>query len=203
MLHDFREQLEFSHSCSDLPFWAEVYRRAFPNLAAMVNVRKDGWAQRGGIDRQLTLTSGRMIPIDEKVRRKAYSDIALERWSDRERQIPGWIQKPLACEFIAYAKLPLQICYLLPCLMLQRAWRIFGRDWIELAARGEYRTIIAQNFGYETESIGVPDEVLLDAIAHDAMRVSWQDGSPAPSMQEVQRFYRANQLTFDFGQESA
>jgi hypothetical protein len=216
MLHDFRGELEFSHSCSDLPFWDEFYRKAFPNLAAMVDVRKDGWAQRGGIDRLLTLASGRVVSVDEKVRRKAYPDIALERWSDRARKTPGWIQKSLACEFIAYAKLPLQLGFLLPTLILQRAWRIHGRDWIELAARGEYRTIIAQNYGYETESIGVPDQVLLDAIAHDAMRVSWGEGSPIPSATEVRHFYHANhlnghfyhanhlnQLTLDFGEEGA
>src|SRR3954469_7630494 len=93
--HDFFEQLEFSHECADAPFWEVVYRRAFPNLAALVNVRKDGWAQRGGIDRQLILSSGRAIAVDEKVRKRSWPDFALERWSDRDRRVPGWVQKPL------------------------------------------------------------------------------------------------------------
>ena len=64
-----------------LSWWTDVYRGAFPDLLSMTNVRKDGWAQRGGIDRVLTLSSGKTITVDEKVREKVWPDILLERWS--------------------------------------------------------------------------------------------------------------------------
>jgi hypothetical protein len=98
-----------------------VYRRALPRLASAVSVRDDGWAQRGGIDRLLTLSCGRTYSVDEKVRTQAWPDILLEQWSDEARQSPGWVQKPLACDFIAYAFAPTGVCYFLPVPALQRA----------------------------------------------------------------------------------
>jgi hypothetical protein len=37
------------------------------------------------------------------VRAADWPDILLEQWSDEERRKPGWVQKPLACDFVAYA----------------------------------------------------------------------------------------------------
>lgn len=166
-IHDFQDSLQRSAAQADAPWWPEIYRRAFPSMVSMVSVRQDGWAQRGGIDRVLTLASGRTISIDEKVRDKDWPDIALERWSDEARKTPGWVQKPLACEFIAYAFVPSRRCYLLPTLTLQRAWRAFGREWCEI-----YPEIRAQNKGYVTVSVGVPIAALLSALG-DVMLVDW------------------------------
>lgn len=102
MIHSFAESLALSHAHDDSPWWAEVYSVAFPGFAGMVSVRNDGWAQRGGIDRVITLKSGRVVTVDEKVRSQSYGDILLERWSARERKAEGWIQKDLACDYIAY-----------------------------------------------------------------------------------------------------
>lgn len=167
MLHDFHERLAMSESYSDAPWWLEVYRAAFPRLATMTLVREDGWAQRAGIDRRLTLTCGQTFTVDEKVREKDWPDFLLERWSDEARQKAGWVQKPLACDFIAYAFVPSRTCYLLPVPTLQRAWRQHGRQWI-----GSYGEKRAQNRGYVTTSVAVPRETLLRAMA-DAMTVRW------------------------------
>lgn len=170
-VHHFDQSLKISHSYEDAPWWLEVYRRAFPTMLAYVNVRKDGWAQRGGIDRVLTLQCGRTVLIDEKVREKDYGDILLERWSDEERREPGWVQKPLACEFIAYAVVPIRKCWLLPTLSLQRAWRLNGRDW-----DGKYKTCRAENEfqgrRWVTVSIAIPTDVLFSAITN-AMLIEW------------------------------
>lgn len=132
-----------------------------------MSVRKDGWAQRGGIDRVLTLSSGRTILIDEKTREKVWPDILLERWSDQARKIPGWIQKPLACDFIAYAFVPNETCYLLPTLMLQRAWRLHGRQW-----SSQFGEVRAHNKTYITVSVPVPIPTLMESIS-DAMCIVW------------------------------
>jgi hypothetical protein len=157
--HDFSASLAYSRQFEDAQWWADVYKKAFPSIDSMVSVREDGWAQRAGIDRILVLRSGKVIKIDEKVRSRDYPDFCLERWSDERRQIPGWIQKPLDCDFIAYAFVQCGLCYLLPTLLLQHAWRNFGRKWI-----AEYQEIRAQNNGYVTVSIAVPREIVLDAI---------------------------------------
>ena len=51
--HDFTESLARSHAAEDWPIWETIYRRAFPDFAAMVNHRQDGWHQRQGIDRSI------------------------------------------------------------------------------------------------------------------------------------------------------
>ncbi len=138
----------------------DIYRAAFPTLVSAVSVRKDGWAQRGGIDRVLTLACGRTYTVDEKVRLKDWPDILLEEWSDEARHAPGWAQKPLACDFIAYAFAPSRRCYLLPVAPLQRAWRIHGEEWA--ATFGRRR---ARNPGYMSASVPVPTKTLLREMA--------------------------------------
>lgn len=167
MTHDFKTSLALSQSQAEAPWWEPVYRAAFRNFASMVSVRADGWAQRGGIDRVITLKSGKTLTVDEKVRSVHYDDILLERWSDQGKRTPGWIQKDLACDFIAYAFIPSQTCHLLPFPMLRRAWLQNGTQWI-----AEFKPVIAPNRGYQTESIPVPTARLLAAIM-GAMTVSW------------------------------
>jgi hypothetical protein len=164
--HNFDDSLALSQRYSEAGWWMDVYRRALPRLASAVSVRDDGWAQRGGIDRLLTLSCGRTYSVDEKVRTRDWPDILLEQWSDEGRRSPGWIQKPMACDFIAYAFAPSGTCYFLPVVPLQRAWRQHGRRWLE-----EYGTRRARNPGYVSVGVPVPRAVLLSAIA-EAMVVS-------------------------------
>ena len=91
-LHDFQASLARSREYADAPWWIDMYRRAFPTLQSAVTVRDDGWAQRGGIDRVLTLACGRTLTVDEKVRTNDWPDILLEQWSDEARRSPGWVQ---------------------------------------------------------------------------------------------------------------
>jgi hypothetical protein len=165
---DFQADLKFSHDQADAPFWGEVYREAFPDMDSMTNVRKDGWAQRGGIDRIITTTSGRTWKIDEKVRREKWNDILLEMKSDIDRDTPGWVVKDLVCDFIAYAFLPTQECYLLPIHPLQRAWRLHGALWVK-----QYGTKKAPNKGWWTLSCPVPIPILMRKIS-EAMFIRWK-----------------------------
>jgi len=164
-IHRFADSLAVSNAHTDSGWWLDLYRRAFPRLASAVPVRSDGWAQRGGVDRVLTLECGRTYTVDEKVRTQEWPDILLEQWSDEARRVPGWVQKPLACDFIAYAYAPTGVCYLLPVPPLQRAWRHNGRRWIE-----RYGVRRAHNPGYVTANVPVPRPVLMQAIV-DAMIV--------------------------------
>lgn len=174
MQHDFAASLALSHAQESAPWWDEVYGRAFPGHLSAVSVRSDGWAQRAGIDRVVTMRSGKTVTIDEKVRSQDFGDIALERWSDRAKKVPGWIQKDLACDFIAYAFIPSQRCYLFPFHNLRAAWRVEGRTWCEMAAEkhGGFKVVLAKNRGYTTESIAVPTELLLSTI-RQTMVISW------------------------------
>ena len=175
--HNFEKSLKMSHEAEDLPFWGEVYRKAFPGMVAMVNHREDGEWQRAGIDRSLILKNSKQILIDEKVRGrnkltgKVYTDIALEYWSDEERQSPGWVCKPLRADYIAYAIAPIGKCYLLPVIQLQIAWNENSSEWIE-----NYRRIKARNKYngnvWTTISVPVPVSELFSAIGK-GLRVSF------------------------------
>ena len=177
-VHNFSTSLGFSNGYTDAPWWEQVYRKAFPSFAGMVSVRSEGWAQRGGIDRVITLASGRTYSVDEKVRAEDWPDFLLEYWSDFGRRVPGWVAKDLACDFIAYAFAPSKKCYLLPFAQLRRAWRDNSRDWVQ-AGHGNSRGFHhVEAFNEERErawttvSIAVPIEIAMKAIT-DAMLVTW------------------------------
>jgi len=170
-----------SHAQEDAPWWQDVYRSAFPDLQSMVSVRQDGWAQRGGIDRVLTLSSGKTYSVDEKVRYKDYGDVLLEFWSvfrgnypDGRGEKKGWVAQDLACDFIAYAVVPTQRCLLLPFQTLRSAWRANHKVWVNLARSQSdgFRLSIADNGMYQTVSVCVPQDCLLSAL-RDAMIIPW------------------------------
>ena len=177
MQHDFAASLARSHAAEDAEWWPRVYQAAFPDLATMTSVRQDGWAQRGGIDRVLTLRSGKTLTVDEKVRSRDYGDVLLEVWSvwrDGKGVDPGWVAKDLACDYIAYAWVPTERCLLLPFQDLRRVWRLHHRVWVDaakLSAMG-FQIVFADNKRYQTMSVCVPENVLRDAI-REAMLVSW------------------------------
>jgi hypothetical protein len=143
--HDFGKSLRKSHSAEDMPFWEEVYRKAFPGFLGMFNHRADGPHQRAGIDRSIILPNSKQVLIDEKVRFRnektgiVYDDVALEYISDEHRGELGWVCKPLMCDYIAYAIAPLGRCYLLPVIQLQQAWEKNKLLWMT------YKTIRADN----------------------------------------------------------
>jgi hypothetical protein len=166
-VHNFEKCLKRSEEQTNAPWWDVVYRKAFPDFASSVSVRCDGWAQRGGIDRVITLSSGKTITVDEKVRSKSYPDILLEAWSSYELRRPGWVAKAMACDFIAYAFVPTQTCYLIPALQLRRAWQTNVHEWWK-----SYKHVLARNEGYTTISVVIPIPVLFAAI-DEAMKVQW------------------------------
>ncbi len=172
-MDDFEGDLAWSHALSDLPLWEVVYRKAFDNFEAMVDHRKHGEHQHAGIDRSVILDNSKQILIDEKGRRKAYPDIAVEYLSNVERGHAGWACKPLRADYIAYAIIPKGMCYLLPVPQLQQAFKKHKEQWIE-----EYFEINAPNprpplpAKYHTRSVAVPVPVLFKSIG-DCLRISF------------------------------
>ena len=178
MTNDFETDLQWSHSLSDEPWWEAVYREAFVDFAGMRSVKQDGWAQRAGIDRQVFLTGGKILQIDEKARRSDWPDIILEYYSNEQQEKPGWIAKSLGIDYLAYAFVPSRRCYLLPFPTLRRAWKLNRREWYAhaLVCENGFRVVRAKNRGYVTVSLAVPIPVLLQAVS-DTMLVNWLDGA--------------------------
>lgn len=159
MIHDFATDLEFSNEASEEAFWDAVYRKAFPNLVNHMPCPGDFASQRMGIDRIILLSNGKTLAIDEKKRREVYDDVLLEYVSADTVNTPGWIEKDLAIDYLAYAFMPIQTVYLYPWPQLRRAWLHNKPDWLRT-----YKTISANNGSYRTLSVAVPLNDLRRAV---------------------------------------
>ena len=167
-MNNFRRDLAYSHSVDEEPCWVEAYQNAFPDLVAMANHRRDGKPQRSGVDRSITLASSKQVLIDQKACRiKETGDIMLEYISVDTNSSPGWVEKPLIADYIAYAFIPSGRCYLLPVPQLQATWRSHKAEWLN-----RYGTRRARNEGYNTLNCPVPVSVLYSSIG-SMLRVSF------------------------------
>lgn len=164
-VHDFKERLAFSQSTRNEDFWLACYKVAFPDNVGCFPTVDDSESQRKGVDRLIHMATGKTLYIDEKVRETYYPDILLEYVSSSTTNSPGWVEKQLLIDYLAYAFLPTRTVYLLPWLSLQRAWRENKGHWLK-----KYGTIRAHNRTYDTLCCPVPTNTLFPAL-NRAMRV--------------------------------
>lgn len=158
-MNNFQEDLNFSHEAENMDMWQTVYSEAFPGFLSMTSTREDGQMQQLGVDRTVVMSSGKAVYIDEKVRRKWYGDILLEYVSNDQKNTQGWVEKPLFCDYIAYAVIPNRFCYLLPVPQLQSAWIKNKEDWLEM-----YGTKEADNKYYKTLNCPIPLDIIFPAL---------------------------------------
>lgn len=165
-VHNFQERLAFSEKASDEPFWEQIYRKAFPRMVNLMLGSGDTDSQRMGIDRVILLSNGKMLTVDEKKREKTWGDILLEYVSVDTTGAPGWIEKDLAIDFLAYAFMDTRRVYLFSWLLLRMAWQRHKEQWLEKARSEQdgFRIVPAQNKGYVTKSVAVPIRVLQEAV---------------------------------------
>lgn len=154
-MNNFDDDLQYSQKGSCEVFWDAVYRKAFPNLVSHMPANGDFPSQRMGIDRVILLANGKTVYIDEKKRRKDRGDILLEYLSNDRTSAPGWIEKDLAIDFMAYAFMPSERVYLYPWPSLRRAWVQHNQWW-----KKQCPIIKAENPGYFTWSVAVPTDIL-------------------------------------------
>lgn len=190
VIHDFRQQLEWSEAAGYEPFWGAVYKKAFPNLVNHMMCSGDTASQRMGVDRLLYLANGKIIAIDEKKRKEQYPDILLEYISVNTTGAPGWMNKDLAIDYLAYAFIPTKRCYLFPWPFLRRAWLHYRDQWIEEGEKKSngFRIVEAKNVKYKTLSVAVPIKAVQDAVQLAAIiDVSTELGNwQPPSLQRNQ-----------------
>lgn len=159
-MHDFKESLEKANETKLNAFWLPIYKEAFGNFVQFMACDSDCKIQRQGIDRVIILDNGKVLNIDEKVRYKEYDDILLEYISVDTTGALGWMEKDLSIDYLAYAFLDSQTCYLIDWRMLKRAWRYYKDIWIS-----KYRLVTAKNNGYNTISVAVPIDVILEKVS--------------------------------------
>lgn len=174
----FIDDLKHSEAAEHERYWQSVYLEAFGNVAAQVKC--NGYAtQRAGVDRLVYLDTHHCLYIEEKLREPnercsdPEKDIALEYLSNDRTGAPGWIEKDLTVDFLAYAWESTGTCLLLPWLLLRRAWRLNADRWKALASSNDHngfwhvKSINNRDTEneYTTISIAVPTQKVWGAIA--------------------------------------
>lgn len=175
-VHDFRDSLQKSHGIGD-DFWGQIYRQVFPDLLHIVRNNEDGEPQRMGIDTVLIMRSMKTVHVDEKVRfnrddpQDDTTDIMIEYMSNDTTKAPGWAEKLLLCDYIAYAFHRQATAYFLPVLQLQPAWMRNKEKWLK-----KYGTLEAKNSGYSTLNCPVPYKELYKEMSINQLIVhNWND----------------------------
>ena len=156
VMNDFKECYQIAEDGRCEPFWNDVYKKAFPNITNHMPGKKEYChSQKMGVDRIIYLENGKVLTLDEKVRTRVYEDIALEFLSNDMSGAPGWMEKDLAIDYLAYAFLPIKTAYLFDWRMLRLTWVKFKNQW-----KKEFPVIKAENATYHTHCVCVPIRVL-------------------------------------------
>lgn len=170
LINEFKKDFRYSNKHDK--FWWKIYSKMF-DMNYMFRSPKE--LDMKGVDRVIVLSSGDLITIDEKIRRGSYDDFLLEYISDKEENTPGWIEKPLECDFIAYAFEEEETAYFFYWLELSKLWKKVGNAWIGNGKRGEFGFDIveAKNYKdgkyiYTTISLAIPCQMLLRALKYTA-----------------------------------
>jgi hypothetical protein len=171
-VYNFQDQLRKSEARDLEPFWECVYRRAFPDMLSHMRVPGPSEAQRLGQDRVLQLACGEVLHVDEKVIGERNDDKALflEFVSVDTQGKPGWIEKELRTDFIAFGFAHLRSCYLLPWPHLRAAWRATGEAWKQ---RFGVRKI--PNEGYHTHGVTVPAREIIEVCPVQMVRIGEEE----------------------------
>lgn len=156
-INDFDKCYEIAEGGKCEPFWNDVYKKAFPDMTNHMRGKKEFCkSQIMGVDRIIYLENGKTITIDEKIRTKIYEDIALEYISNDQKNTPGWMEKDLSIDYLAYAFLPSKTAYLFDWRMLKRVWGKYKEIWKE-----KYFIAKAKNESYITYSVCIPIDLLM------------------------------------------
>ena len=158
--NDFKQDLTFSIKASDESFWTAIYHKAFPNMVSHMVCDGDTQSQRMGIDRVILLSNGRILKVDEKKRRKEYNDILLEYISVDKTGAPGWMEKDLSIDYLAYAFMQSKTVYLFDWCLLKRVWNHKKDYWIKNNSIPP-----AVNNGYNTLNVAVPIKELMSLVS--------------------------------------
>lgn len=136
---------------------------------------------RNGIDFVAHLRRGAEVFIDVKRREKGVSrywtsgpELTIERWSvcpsDTMRGVLGWtLDERKQTDYVLYLfdRDDCDEAFLIPFQLLRLAYRNNGRDW-----HGAYRVGRCSTDGrYETESVFVPANVVLNAVGEEMRSV--------------------------------
>ena len=179
----FEEDVAFADSASG--FWGRCYNHVFNVGQVIENKSKASKSQYAGIDTVLLLKNGDTVKIDEKVRRKQYTDILLEMYHlyDDGAEVDGWMKKQLEIDWLAYAFLEqgMENAILFKWRPLKKAFKDHGDEWM-----GNMRKYVtSRNNGYTTYNLPVPISVLAGAVGSANLKVYSKNQKNLPAKKKV------------------
>jgi len=144
----------------------KIYMKLRPDIKT-IETNKDKRTQLLGVDKILYLDNGCTYYIQEKCRPyKWYDDILLEYISNDRTMSPGWMEKDQLCNYLFYLVKYISQVYWFKWLPLKQLWDTNRDKWISYGEQRLYgfSRISAPNPDYNTISVGVPPDILLNNI---------------------------------------
>jgi len=111
----------------------KIYKAFFPRLKRIRREFRKEY-QKKGIDTVVVLPETTLW-IEEKVMRKDWPEFALEYYSNKEREILGWMNRDLKCDYIVFAFYPSKTIYLIEWKELKNLWDRKKREWLKTKER--------------------------------------------------------------------
>ena len=160
MAYNFVDNLDKTKLYSKDPIWEKIYMEYFPTMVNMTNYNQQlVQHQYQCSDRSLDLDNGQRITIEEKTRFKSNEDdflLEYEVLPKKGSPTPGWIEKPLQCDYLVIHEADVRKTYLFPFRFLQLAWFKNKSEWIS-----KYKTVCIRN---DFNCCPVPKHVLFTAL---------------------------------------
>lgn len=162
-INDFASDRDFAENKRE---WLDqIYRSKFGDRLLKIEEITDKEMQKKGVDIVLQLDNGKLIYIEEKIRKKRFEpeDVLLEEYQHLENKEPGWLNRNKITDYLVYAFADCKQIYFFPFLLLQQAWINNYRAW-----KQEYGVRTAKTRGYYEEyhatNIPVPTEDIFTAL---------------------------------------
>lgn len=149
--HNFKEDLDESTLDTNDPLWIVVYKQKFGDNIKISKPVDDIEFQKKGVDKVIKHGNDTFSVIDEKVRYHDYGDFLVEVTSCIHSNTPGWINKDLLTDYIAYHVKPSKKVIFVPFKPLQQMWKEYGDTFTST-----YGTREARNPTYTTLNVPIP-----------------------------------------------
>ena len=167
MSYSFPQRLSWAIEYSKDPIWEKIYRSYFPTVLTITNhYLHSGPHQQQGIDRALELSNGSRITIEEKIRKsgpeRADFLIEFENIGKNGNKTPGWVEKPLTCDYLMFHYKDSQESYLFPWPLMQQAWWQNKAAWLK-----KYEVLSIRR---EHNTLAIPREAFYQAIVAETYR---------------------------------
>ena len=150
----YQDKLKVSHMYEEM--WHKFYDVKFPGNKEIL-VITDNDIQRQGVDKIITTSNDTRVFVEEKTLLDVHDEICFEWLSNSVSGESGWIEKPLICNYLAYAFAPIETVYLFEWRVLQAMWKKYGDIWKSSnGCKQIVSTTVGKYYTYQTYATCVP-----------------------------------------------